>query len=704
MSTSKKALRVVAVYVVFGLLWIVFSDQLLLLVTRDIQELVWLQTAKGWLYVAITAMLLYTLVNRELTLLGKTEASLREQEEFFRLIAENIGDFIAVLDLEGHRLYNSPSYRHFFGEDMALRGSDSFAEIHPDDRERIKRMFRETVQTGIGQNTEYRFVLPDGDIRHMESSGGVIRDRQGQVLRVIVVSRDISAHKQAQQALMLQMQRLEQAEAHARLGSWEFAVASGQPWWSAQMYTLLGMDPAGGVPGFEDYLDYLHPQDRPAVLEVLKRMAAGQQPTPSLYRSNPERGPLCWLSPTVHCEYDAAGKPIKFSGTVLDVTAIKEAETALRESETRLRVLIDTIPDLVWLKDPEGVYLFCNLVFERLYGARQADIVGKTDYDFVDAQLADAFRAHDRKAIEAGHPSSNEEWVTFAEDGYRALLETIKTPVRGPDGQLIGVLGISRDITALRETQEKLRKLNAELEQRVAERTAELQTVNLSLESFVYSVSHDLKTPLRGVEGYSRLLQADYAGKLDDEGRLFIGNIRTGVARMNELIDDLLAYSRMERRRLNAGPLELDHLLDNLLAERGEEFAERGVQIERSLPPLSLSADADGLALVLRNLLENALKFSRQAARPRIEIGARQEDGNVTLWIKDNGIGFDMKYHDRIFEIFQRLHRLEDYPGTGIGLALVKKAMQRMGGKVWAESAPGAGATFYLELPNPLAE
>lgn len=704
MRTSKKALRVVGIYAVFGLLWILFSDQLLLLVTTDVHQLVWLQSAKGGLFIATTAMLLYALISRELAILGKTEASLREQEAFFRLIAENIGDFIAVLDLDGRRLYNSPSYNRFFSDDARLRDSDSFAEVHPDDRERIKQIFRETVRTGVGQSTEYRFVLPDGGIRHMESSGGVIRDSQGRVLRVIVVSRDISERKQAQQALMLQMRRLEQAEAHARLGSWEFDVAGGQSWWSAQMYALMGLDPARGVPSFEDYLACLHPQDRPVVLEALQHMAAGRQPTPSLYRSNPEHGPTRWLSPTVHCEYDVAGKAIKFAGTVLDVTAIKETETALRESEARLRTLIDTIPDLVWLKDPEGTYLFCNTVFERLYGARQADIVGKTDYDFVDAELADSFRAHDRKATEAGHPSRNEEWLTFASGGYRGLFETIKTPVRAPDGQLIGVLGIARDITALREAQEQLRKLNAELEQRVTRRTAELQTVNQSLESFVYSVSHDLKTPLRGVEGYSRLLQEDFAGKLDEEGRLFIANIRAGVARMNELIDDLLAYSRMERRKLNTSPLDLNQLLDTLLAEQVAEFAARDAQIERALPPLKVHADADGLALVLRNLLDNALKFSSQTARPRIEIGARQEAGKVILWIKDNGIGFDMKYHDRIFEIFQRLHRLEDYPGTGIGLALVKKAMLRMGGRIWAESTPGAGAIFYLELPNPADE
>lgn len=244
-----------------------------------------------------------------------------------------------------------------------------------------------------------------------------------------------------------------------------------------------------------------------------------------------------------------------------------------------------------------------------------------------------------------------------------------------------------------------LRELNATLEARVRERTEALTALNQSLESFVYSVSHDLKTPLRGIDGYCRLLEEDYASRLDDEGRLFLANIRQGVARMQELIDDLLAYSRMERKPMSLTALDPRPLVQRLLDERQREIAERNIRIHLDLPPLSLSADADGLYIVMRNLIDNAVKFTRHNSAPAIEIGGVRTAEGVHLWIRDNGIGFDMKYHDRIFEIFQRLHRLEEYPGTGIGLAIVKKAVERMGGRVWAESAPGQGAAFHLLLP-----
>jgi len=226
-----------------------------------------------------------------------------------------------------------------------------------------------------------------------------------------------------------------------------------------------------------------------------------------------------------------------------------------------------------------------------------------------------------------------------------------------------------------------------------------LESVNKELESFSYSVSHDLKAPLRGIDGYSQLLEKDYRDRLDDDGRLFIRNIRSSAAQMHQLIEDLLNYSRMERRSLQSVSLDLSGLVQAVVAERSAEFRREGVELCLELPQLQVRADRDGLALVLRNLLENALKFSRKSTAPAVQIAAHAEAGKVILSVSDNGIGFDMKFHDRIFDIFQRLQRAEDYPGTGVGLALVRKAMQRMEGRVWAESTPGAGATFYLEIP-----
>jgi PAS domain S-box-containing protein len=242
---------------------------------------------------------------------------------------------------------------------------------------------------------------------------------------------------------------------------------------------------------------------------------------------------------------------------------------------------------------------------------------------------------------------------------------------------------------------------NAELEQRVAERTAQLEAKNRDLETFSYTVSHDLKAPLRGIDGYSRLLLEDHLDKLDEEGRSFLRNIRTAANQMGQLIDDLLTYSRLERRPLQTNQINPHSLAESLVAEYTAEIQQREVSLTLSIPPqATVSADPDGLTMALRNLLDNALKFTRQIEKPVIEIGGRETENTCILWVQDNGIGFDMKYHDRILEIFQRLHRVEEYPGTGIGLAIVKKAMQRMGGRIWAESELGKGATFYLEVPK----
>ncbi len=239
----------------------------------------------------------------------------------------------------------------------------------------------------------------------------------------------------------------------------------------------------------------------------------------------------------------------------------------------------------------------------------------------------------------------------------------------------------------------------AELEQRVAARTAELAARNRELETFTYSVSHDLKAPLRGIDGYSQLLLEDHSASLNDDGRAFLHTIRRATMQMNQLIEDLLAYSRLERRPLQAAQVNLKSLVGSILAERTHVITARGVAVKVDMADTIVVADPDGLTMALRNLVDNALKFTDNSASPIIEIGGQTDSNACIIWVKDNGIGFSMKFHSRIFDIFQRLHRAEDYPGTGIGLAIVRKAMERMGGKTWAESEPGQGATFYLEIP-----
>jgi len=251
-----------------------------------------------------------------------------------------------------------------------------------------------------------------------------------------------------------------------------------------------------------------------------------------------------------------------------------------------------------------------------------------------------------------------------------------------------------------RRAKEALDRLNAELETRIEARTNALNAKTHELEIFAYSVAHDLKAPLRGIDGYISLLLEDYMQSLDKDGRSFLRTIQNATNEMNQLIDDLLTYSRLEREELKAAPVELAPVINSLVEEKRREATEHPIDFVVDVNGAIVLADMSGLAQSLRNYLDNAIKFTGKVTQPRIEVGSTESSESCLLWVRDNGIGFDMKDHDRIFDIFQRLNGTDEYPGTGIGLAIVRKAMERMGGRAWAESKPGHGATFYLELPK----
>jgi PAS domain S-box-containing protein len=394
------------------------------------------------------------------------------------------------------------------------------------------------------------------------------------------------------------------------------------------------------------------------------------------------------------------GEIQKWYGTCTDIQELKEADIAIRESEARLHFALEMCNTGAWEVDLETYSAYRSIEHARIFG--YADLESEWSHDKFLEHVVEEDRPEIAALIKEGFDTGNEirvECRIRRTDGkVRWIMAAGRFRVPKLEGAKLVAVGIIQDITERKNAQIALELLNDELEERVKMRTDELSALNQSLESFVYSVSHDLKTPLRGIDGYSRLLQQDYGAILDGEGNLFLSNIREGINRMNDLIDDLLAYSSMTRRKLDAEQINVNLLLENIVMEQKEDISKRGVVIEINLPPLTICADEEGLALVLRNLVQNALKFSQHNPAPHIEVGATQDENTVILWIKDNGIGFEMKYVDRIFEIFQRLHRLEDYPGTGIGLALVKTAIQRMNGKVWAESVPGHGATFFLGL------
>lgn len=252
----------------------------------------------------------------------------------------------------------------------------------------------------------------------------------------------------------------------------------------------------------------------------------------------------------------------------------------------------------------------------------------------------------------------------------------------------------------LRHSEARYRELTTALEQRVGERTTELKRAYDELEGFSYAVAHDLKAPLRAINGFAHLFEEEMQGQLTERARDHLARIRNGSLKMATLIDDLLSYSHIDRRGTQASVVSLPSLVDQVLSPYQDEVQRRGIVLTVVVEPMTLRVDASGLALALRNLVENALKYTRDTSNPRIAVVCRRKDNGVVLAVTDNGIGFDMQYHDHIFKLFQRLHRDDQYPGTGIGLALVRKAIERLGGRVFAQSKPGQGATFTIELPG----
>jgi light-regulated signal transduction histidine kinase (bacteriophytochrome) len=296
------------------------------------------------------------------------------------------------------------------------------------------------------------------------------------------------------------------------------------------------------------------------------------------------------------------------------------------------------------------------------------------------------------------HEPQEREWTHRGERTYH----TYDYPFADSDGSPL-VLELGIDITERKKAEEEVLQLNEELEQRVEKRTAQLEAANRELESFSYSVSHDLRAPLRAIDGFSRILLSDHAEGLDAEGQRFLGIIRANTQQMGQLIDDLLAFSQLGRRALKVADLDVGTLVQDVVQELQDTLGDRTVQWD--LKPLPAArADRALMHQVWVNLLGNALKFTRPRESAVIEVGCRSDGDEDIYYVKDNGVGFDMQYAPKLFGVFQRLHRYEEFEGTGVGLALVQRIVQRHGGRVWAEGQVDRGATFYFSLPRRRAD
>lgn len=408
-----------------------------------------------------------------------------------------------------------------------------------------------------------------------------------------------------------------------------------------------------------------------------------------------------FLASTVITALPQTGGPLRgFAVIMRDETERRLAAEELRQSAARHTAIVESAIDAIISLDHEGYVREWNSAAVRLFQYSREDAVGrKIDTLIAAPALLQLYQQGLAQYLVTGAGSligRPIEMTARRADGSEFSIELGISRIPGSTPALFSA--VIRDITAHKTAAEEVRRLNAELERRVQDRTAELETANHELESFSYSVSHDLRAPLRHITGFVSMLKARGDARLDAESRELLQGIATAADRMTRLIEALLTFSRTGRTDLHKQCVSLDQLLRSVKAEFQEEA--RGRKVDWRIEPLpDVEGDAELLRQVLVNLLSNALKYTRPRPVPRIEIGARREGANIICHVRDNGVGFDARYIDKLFGVFQRLHRANEFEGTGIGLATARLIIQRHGGKIWAEGVPDQGATFYFSLP-----
>ncbi len=623
----------------------------------------------------------------------RAEETLSESEKRFRITAGSLIDVVYEWDLK--------EKIEWFGDIDGIMGypDNGFprtlagwaAILHPEDTEKVMATIEGHLKRSEPYISEYRVMNKAGEWRWWTARGTALRDEQNIPYWWIGSITDITERKRAEEALKISKERLLFATEGANLGIWNWNIVTGELIWSDQCKALFGVPPDETM-SYQRFSDALHPDDRERTDKVVKDTLDNHKDFDIEYRSLWPDESIHWLAAKGRGFYDSEGQAVRLEGIVLDITGRKKGEETLR---IKNQVFEDSIASQS-IADNTGMITHVNPAFLRLWGyTSNEQAIGKSVGSFFADQadavpVLEALAAHD--AWEGEFRAKRTDDTTFISRGFA-------TSLRDPRGELVGYQSTNLDVTKEREAEKEIIKLNAELEDRVVKRTSQLEASNKELEAFSYSVSHDLRAPLRHVSGYVELLNKHFLSDLPEKGQHYLNSIADSVSIMGTLIDDLLQFSRTGRMEMRQSDCDMNDIVKEIIELMRKDNP--GRKIEWVVGTLaSVYGDEAMLRLVWMNLLSNAVKFTRKRKKARIEIGATKEKKEFVFFVRDNGVGFDMQYAQKLFGVFQRLHPTEEFEGTGIGLANVHRIVLRHGGRTWAKAEPDKGAEFNFSIPK----
>ncbi|MES2921073.1 MAG: PAS domain-containing protein [Verrucomicrobiota bacterium] len=650
---------------------------------------------------------------RDITASQQAEAALRLSEGFVRGVLDSLPQHVVVLGEDGVvRAVNEPWERFAMnngGSPTSLGAGVNYLEVCRQAAAAGDTHAREALEgllaVQAGERTEFQMEYPchapDEDRWFLMHA---CRAKHG-VPHIILSHMDISERKRGEE-------KLRQSEALYRsvgesidYGLWICAADGHNTYVSESFLRMVGVT--------QEYCSefgwdrFLHPDDVTATLAAWQEcMHKGGDWDRELRIRDKDGGWHHLLARGVPVR-DDRGNIVCWAGINLDITSLKQAQEKLLANEEHMRLATETTGVGIWEWNIITQQIRWDATMFSIYGVTPTED-GMVTYDTWSNAVSPEDLAEQeallKEAMQRVGRSRRNFRIHRADNGQSRYIEAVETVRANADGKIEWMIGTNLDITDPRRAAEELRKLNEELEERVRDRTAEMVAANRELEAFSYSVAHDLRAPLRSIDGFSRAVLQDYGPKLDAEGQEYLRFVREGCQRMSHLIDDLLKLSRLTRAPMRQEPVNLTALAHGIFGDLQRLAPERVVEY-RIAGNLVTTGDPTLLEAALRNLIENAWKFTGQRAEAVIEVGVVGKMNGRTasrsapvFFVRDNGAGFDPQYADKLFGVFQRLHRQEEFAGTGVGLATVQRILQRHGGRIWAESAEDQGATFYFNL------